>query len=186
MEQDKQIVLIESQLKKADSAVTSVVVNNQESYDAAIVVGKKLSALKKKIEEDEKSITKPINDSLKIIRDKYRPYKDSVERLIDDVKSKMKAWYEEEAKKKAIAEERIAKRVEKGTMKETTAVNKLANMETAEAGGAMTSVLKVRVTDWRLVPEQFLELKETEVKKAIRAGEVVPGVDGYYEKSVRL
>lgn len=183
---DKALQVIESQVNKCMVAGQSLVVTNQEEYDQALIVGKKVSALLKMIDEDEKKITKPINDSLKMIRDKYRPFKTQVESAKDEIKNKMETWFRSEEKKKRIAEEKIEARVLKGTMKEETAVNKLANMETVQSSGGMTSVLKVEIINIKDIPAEYLIANETAIKQAFREGKEIAGVKCFYEKTARL
>ena len=175
-------------MKNCLTATSSLAVNSQESYDQALVVGKKVSALLKVIDAEEKAITKPINDSLKLIRDKFRPFKEQVEEAKKSIGEKMSAWVRAEEEKKRIAESRIEARVEKGTIKEETAVNKLAKLEESApvAQGGMTSVLRVEIVDLKQVPVEYLLLNESLVKSDFRAGKEIAGVKCFYEKVARL
>ena len=189
METKKQITEVKDQVGKMSEAIASLpaVITNQEEYNATQEIGKKVGALLKNIDKQEKAITKPINDSLKKIRDMFRPFKTQVTEVSDDLKKRRQTWIDAEAKKAKIEEERIAKRVEKGTMREDTAVGKLADIEqkAPDAKGGMTSVLVVKVIDVKLIPEQYLMVNATQLRADYREGIEVPGVEFIYEKRAR-
>lgn len=183
-----QLTHIEEQTTKCLSLGQSIIITSQETYDIALEYGKKVSKLLKIIDEDEKKITKPINDSLKMIRDKYRPYKEQVEAVKKDVSGKMSAYIRQEDEKKRIEAERIAKRIEKGTMREDTAINKLAVAEETktQTNGSMTSVLVLTVLDKSKIPVEYMIVDESKIKDAYRKGINVEGTKCEYEKRARL
>lgn len=185
---DKSITLIESQVEKCETTLGEVVVNSQESYDHFLEAGKKVSKLLKLIDEDEKKITKPINDSLKLIRDKYRPFKERVEAKKKEIAKALSDFINAEEAKKRTEEARIAARVEKGTMKEETAVNKLNVLQDTktDTSGGMTSVLVCEVIDIKDVPAEYLIVNEAKAKADYREGKEIAGLKMFYEKRARL
>ncbi len=189
MVKDKEIVEVEDQVGKMSAAIAALpeVIETQEQYDETYEVGKKVATLLKNIDKKEKAITKPINDSLKKIRDMFRPFKSQVTEVSDTLKRRRQTFIAAEEAKKAKQESQIEARVERGTMREDTAVGKLAEIEQAapDTRGGMTSVLRLKVTDIRLVPEQFLSVDEAAIKKLYREGTETPGVECYYEKVAR-
>jgi len=183
---EPQIDTLKDQEVKMLTALSGLKITNQEDYDQATLLGKKVSAYIKSIDEKEKAITKPINDSLKSIRDLFRPFKVTAEAKKEEMKSAMLAFLKiEEVKKKAL-EEKIVARVEKGTMREDTAVNKLANIEALITTSTTTSVLKITVTNIKDIPEEYLIVNEAKIKEAFRAGTIIAGVSCEYETSIRL
>lgn len=185
----KEIIEVKDQVLKMSEAIADLpaVITNQEEYDVTHEVGKKVGVLLKNIDKQEKSITKPINDSLKKIRDMFRPFKTQVKAVSDDLKGRRQTFINAEEAKQKIEEERIEKRVEKGTMREDTAVGKLADIEkkAPDSNGGMTSVLVVKVIDIKLIPEQYLTVNESAIKADHREGIDVPGVECTYEKRAR-
>jgi len=167
-------------------AVADIKIETQEDYDNVTTLGKKISAYIKNIETKEKSITKPINDSLKEIRNLFKPFKEVAEAKKAEIKNAMITFVREEETKRKKEEERITKRVEKGTMREDTAVNKLANIETPITTGTTTSILKITVNNIKEIPEEYLIVNEAKIKEAHRAGIEVSGVTCTYETAIRL
>lgn len=180
---------VENQIEKMSEAISQLptIITSQEEYDATYEIGKKVATLLKNIDTKEKSITKPINDSLKEIRNLFKPFKTQVESVSDELKKRRQLFIQAEEAKKQIEEERIAKRVEKGTMREDTAVTKLATIEETKTDtrGGMTSVLRVKVLDIKLIPAEYLIVDETKIKQAYREGVTVEGVECFYEKVAR-
>lgn len=180
---------VENQIEKMSEAISQLptVITSQEEYDATYEIGKKVATLLKNIDTKEKSITKPINDSLKEIRNLFKPFKTQVESVSDELKKRRQLFIQAEEAKKQIEEERIAKRVEKGTMREDTAVTKLATIEETKTDtrGGMTSVLRVKVLDIKLIPAEYLIVDESKIKQAYRDGVTVEGVECFYEKVAR-
>ena len=183
---NKEITIIKEQVEKCVVATTNIVVTNQEEYDNAYNLGKKVSSLLKSIDEKEKSITKPINDSLKQIRDMFRPYKEQVEAEKVNIGKILTTYVQEEERKKKLAEEKIVARLEKGTLKESTAVRKLGEIDTADTTGKTTSVLTVTVTDLTKIPLEYFTLDESKVKEDFRAGKVIEGVICEYVTKTRF
>lgn len=184
----KELSIIKTQVTKCVSATTNIVVTNQEEYDRAYEIGKKVSSLLKMIDDKEKSITKPINDSLKQIRDMFRPYKTQVEEVKTSIGITLNNYLQEEARKKKILEDRAVARFEKGTMKEETVVRKLAEIKqsSTETTGKTTSVLTVKLIDISLVPKEYLLIDESKIKEDYRNGKTIAGVICEYVKTTRF
>jgi glutamate synthase domain-containing protein 1 len=184
----KEIETLKEQETRMLQALSNITIATQEDYDNVANLGKKVSAYIKSIDTKEKSITKPINDSLKSIRDLFRPFKEVAEAKKEEIKSVMVAFVRAEEAKRKLEEERISKRVEKGTMREDTAVTKLASIEesTVVTTGTTTSVLKMTVLSIKDIPEEYLIVNEAKLKEAYRAGIEVSGVSFTYETNIRL
>lgn len=184
----KELTTLKEQEQKMLIATEGLTITNQDDYDQAVTVGKKVSAYIKSIDTKEKAITKPINDSLKEIRALFKPFKETAEAQKSYIKSVMAEYLQAEAKKVAEAEAKIEARLERGTMREDTAVNKLATLEENKTAttGTTTNVLKVEVLNIKDIPAEFLTVNESAIKEAYRAGQEVAGVRCYYEQAIRL
>jgi len=165
--------------------IASIEINSNEDYDKAVETGKRINGLLKSIDDQEKLITKPMNEALKAARDQFRPYKEIVEGAKDLLKSKCNDYQRRQAAENAANEAKIMARVEKGTITEKTATTKLAT-QAENTVGSTTSVLKVTIVDIKLIPEEFLVVNETAIKKAYREGREIPGVTCAYEQTTRF
>ena len=185
---NKELQVIEEQITKCQEAKTKIVVNSQESYDQALAFGKKANQLLKYIDNKEKEITKPLNDVIKKTRDQYRQPKEQVNTIIKEVKDVMVEYINAENAKKKLEAERIEKRLEKGTMREDTAINKLAVAEETKTvtNGGMTTVLVIKIVDKSKIPMDYLIVDENKIRKDYHAGITIPGVTYENEKRARL
>ena len=88
--------------------------------------------------------------------------------------------------------ERIAKRIDKGTMKAETAINKLENLGSANtaASGAVGKVTtrtltKIRIINETLIPREYMSPNLPLITEAIlRKGVEIQGVEKYTEKVI--
>jgi regulator of replication initiation timing len=184
----KEKVSIKSQIEKCEKIVSTIEITSQESYDYAHKVGIKINALSKMIETEKKEITAPIKESVKKIEEKYKPWEIQVKNFKKMVGDKMVEYINAENAKKKLEEERLAKRLEKGTMRLDTVVNKLALAEETRTvtNGGMTTVLVIKVTDKTKIPMDYLIVDESKIKKDYHAGITIPGITYENEKRARM
>lgn len=140
-----------------------------------------LKTLLKNIEAEEAKIVKPAYAAYKAALAQYKPLKDKVNQGIKWFKDGMTKYQTEEAKKAAIAKEKIADRMVRGTLKPETAVAKLEKVDTPETRvGDVTFVTEyeIAIEDITKVPFEYLkvELKRAEVKKVAKEGKNIPGL----------
>lgn len=163
-------------------------ITNQVSYDQAVTYGKQVSKMEKFLDSEEKKITAPLNESLKAARALFKPYKEKCAEVKNAVKEQMTTYLNAEAAKKAEAEARDLARLERGTIKEETVVNKMVKreMESVDATGTTFKQLVIVSVDLSKVPSEYLILNESKVKADYRAGTEIPGVELTYETKARL
>lgn len=149
--------------------------------------GELLEAIKqaeKLITTRKEDITRPLMRGLASVRDLFKPLELTLDNAKKVTKAKMLAYDTLEQEKIAIEKARIEARVEKGTMREDTAVSKIASVGTGTKMKTRT-LTKVRVTDETLLPREFLTPNMTAITEAIlRQGQHVPGAEKYTEKVV--
>ena len=185
---DKELQIIEKRVAKCEELKFKIVVNSQETYDQALEFGKNVNRLIKEVDAQEKDITKPINDSLKKIRNAFRPAKDKLEAIKKEIAGVMVEYIRAEEAKKKLEAERLEKRLEKGTIREDTVVKKLALAEETKTvtNGGMTSVLVIKNIDMEKLPKEYLIVDEGKIVRDYRAGITIPGVTCEYEKRSRF
>lgn len=187
---NQEVQVVENQISSMNEIIASLpaVITTQAEYDQVYEVNKNVHKLLQAVDKKEKAITKPINDSLKQIRDMFRPFKTIVESAKKDLSARREVFIKAEEERKRKEAERVARRVEKGTMREDTAVSKLANLEeeAVDTRGGMTSVLVVEVIDKSQIPGEYLIVDETAIKAAYREGKTIPGVNCKYEKRAKI
>lgn len=146
-----------------------------------------------RIVKDRETLTKPINESLKAIRAKYKPFVDTLESAIEIVRSKMGVYQSEALRFQKAEEAKIAARIGegKGKLSIETAVKKIAEIDAPEARVATGSgsvsfrtVRKFEVMDIVLLPIEYHLANEAKIRKSMEAGIEVSGVRYFEEQSV--
>lgn len=189
----KEVEQYKGEIEKAEKYSTTLVIASKEDYQMALEEGKRVKEILDKIVSRKEEITKPLNASLKSIRELFKPFETAGENALSTIKNKMLAFTREEARKAEEAKQKLAERVERGTMKPETAVRKIEEMpeqaktvqsETAKA--TTRTVIKYRVTDKSKIPLQFMEPDMVAIKAEMRKGNKVDGVEAYEEQELSI
>lgn len=190
MDTKQEVSVVRAQVTKAASIVDNLNVENAETLASAIEIRGRLHTLAKTIKDRKEAITKPINLALKEVRSLFSPVELSTANLISQVDKQIigyKRAVDEEAKKKT---EKIAARVESGTLKPQTAAKKLAELPVVQthvktesgAGIQFRKIAKVRIVNPELIPDKYWEINEVLLRKDVLSGIVVTGAEKYEEE----
>lgn len=149
-------------------------------------VNKYADALKK----DRLSLTSPLEDSLKLIRAKYKPTEEMLKEAVDILKQKMGDFQTEQLRLQREEEQKIADKVESGYIKPETAIEKMGNVEQVDTkvktGAGSVSFREEKdftVMDVTMLPAKYLLPNEKEIRIALKAGIELPGCR-YFTKQV--
>ena len=164
----------------------STVVRTLEEFNAASDELSKLKDSLKTVEADEKSITAPINDSLKKIRGKYKPMKELLERNITVLRNALNIYKRaEDAKREAdrLALEELAK--DGASMADLVSLVDEAPM----LGGRLTTTVEAdpdkMSVEYKLdLLARVWEAAMVVVRKDVAAGRVETGVTVSKEKRI--
>lgn len=144
------------------------------------------------LEADRKAITAPIKASIKAIEAKYKPTEDQLNAIIADIRQQMSQYQTAQTKLQQIAEQKIADRLEKGTLTLPTALKKMeaipvpVNKTTTDSGSVSFKESKVlKITDENAIKAyitktqdwSFTAINETTLLAKMKAGLVVPGAE---------
>lgn len=166
-------------------------VKDDKSMALAVDMLSTINRVLDRAKEDKEKITKPLNDTLKEVRLRYKPIEEPGTEAVSELRGKISA-YQTQKKRDAEAEEaKLAARVGagKGKLKMETAVAKMADIErpadsvSTDSGMVkFRTVTKFKVTEMRDVPLEFLEINETLVKEAMKNGVKIPGIEYFTEE----
>ena len=190
---DKDVIAFKSQGTKLENRAQSVVIENLEQYKEAVDIVAKLKEYGSQIKEKKESLTKPANDILKKARLMFAPIEEQLKRAEGIIKIKLldyKRKSDEEARAK---EEKIASRVEAGTLKLETAEKKMEAIERVDntTQGSFGDVQirtnkKVRIINESLLPREYLVPDNVAIRRDALGGKQIPGVEVYEEESVAI
>ena len=138
--------------------------------------------------KDKEALTKPLNETLKGIRAKYKPTEDMLNESIASIRKEMTRYQTALIEKQRKEQEKIAERVAKGTLKMETGLKKLesmpvvANKTTTEEGSVkFREVECFEVVDITKLQQEYILPNETAIRVAMKAGIKVDGVRYYKE-----
>lgn len=199
-EAERQVTQYEEQAKELEARVAGFPVKSEADYQTGLAFVGQIKSVAKELEADRKSITDPINRSLKLINAKYKSPKDVLEHAQRALEAKLGIWHAEQERKAREAEARAlaaqqakqeklnARAEELGVapaMAAPVAPRVVAPAKSvATAGGGsvgLKPVPKWRLIDAALVPRDYLMLDEVKIGKVTRAGLDIPGIERYEE-----
>ena len=182
--ESKEIVLTKEETKAIAFSMKDI--ENADDMSEAVRV---LSILNKKadaLEADKQELTKPINDVLKRIRAKYKPFEEKLEDAIGLIRTKMSKYQTTQKKLAEAKEDKIISRIGegKGKLKPETAMAKLEDVakpenkvSTDEGMVKFKTVKKFIVVDVTKLPKEFILPNEVAIRKAMNEGKELAGVE---------
>lgn len=190
----KELETYKEQLTVAERYSTTLEVNSDDSYQGALIEGKKIKEQLEIIVSRKEHITKPLNSALKSVRDLFKPLESIGETALKNVKAKMISYTNEKERKATEAKAKIDARIERGTIKESTGEvkkfiidNSMQKTVHTEDGSATTKkVKKYYITNLADVPLDFIQVDMVKVKASFKAGFPVPGTEERLENELAL
>jgi len=188
MQDEKELSVIKEQANKELNVINTMVVTSAEEYKSAEDILIKVKTVGKMIKEKKEEITKPLNESLKHIRELFKPIETTHETAEEIIRKKMVSYRLLEEKKAEEEKLKIAKKVETGYIKPETAIKKMEDVVDVKAQlkqtGVTTSTRKlprVRIVNDKEIPREYLVVDERKVLDDLKAGKTVAGAELYYE-----
>jgi uncharacterized protein YunC (DUF1805 family) len=188
------VAIVEEKIKGMRQMVEGTVVNSQESLAAVADYIKGVKTLGKLIRSEMEKYTKPAQEIINNARAKFLPYEQECIQAEKVLKQKAGAYMDEVEAERKRKEESIANRMDKGQLKEDTALRKMEEIGEeqktvrTENGAKLTrKIIKtVKITNPDLVPDEYWVLDEVKIRKVALAGVEIPGVEVVEEKTTSL
>ncbi len=174
------------QVLNVQSVANSYTVASQEDVSAGEELLRNIRDVRRGMDERKTDITRPLMKSLASVRDLFKPLELGLTDAEKTVKSKLLAFsieHEEAAQKE---QERIAKRVEKGTMLPETAAGKMEALSDKKVKTNTRTIEKLVITDETLIPREYMIVNRVAVTEALWAGVQVPGAEMRKEKIIAV
>lgn len=181
------VPVLQKEMSPMVAQATSLVIKDADSMTTATEMLSSLNKIGDQIEGEKKKITDPLNKALKEVRSRYKPLEATLETATDAIRRKM-SDYQTKAKQIADAKaDKIADRVERGTLKPETGVAKIAELDTpaekvsTDSGSVQFRTIKHwRVTDFALLPDTHKITDEKACTLSMKSSREVAGLE-YYE-----
>ena len=184
--------LVEKQMKGIQAMVESTQVANDG--DLAEVADKisKIKKVAKFVREEMERYTKPAQFIINTARERFLPYEKECKDAELTLKGKASMYMVALEQQKKKEEEKIARALEAGRIKESTAERKLEAVVEApqtiqtKTGSSLTmkTVKKAYIIEPEKVPHEYWLIDEVRVKRAALAGAIIPGVEVREEKEM--
>lgn len=181
----KDVVALQSQ-------VTTLVIKNVDDLTQASVLREMLKKKQKSIDEEKAKMLKPILEAEKVERARWKPQEDIIKSALLQLDSSMSAYQTEARKRELEAEKKIAEQMDKGTIKPTTAIRKMGEIErsatkvtTSVGSTGFVTTPFCELEDIKLVPMEYHEVDMTKIRKLMLAGVKVKGIRYWTEERPR-
>jgi seryl-tRNA synthetase len=132
--------------------------------EARIKIKNKLAQL----EEERKEITKPINDSLKVVNDRYKTLTVPLKELKEKIENMILEYRRVEEEKRLAEEERLIEISGNPLVSVTNSVPEV--IETRDSKTTFVKKWVYETVDIKKVPRQYLMIDDSAVKEAISSG----------------
>ena len=178
----KELAPFKATISKAEAAVTALQIKTVDDLTGATELLGKIKTVGKAITQKKESITKPLNEALKNIRDFFRPVEAQWANAEQIVKGKMIDYQNEQIAKAAKETKKVEEKVEAGKMTFEKAAEKIEkvtpqkNVTTTAGAAQFRTVKEVVVDNETLVPREYLVLDMVKIRKVALAGVAIPGV----------
>lgn len=156
-------------------------IKNEKTLTEAVEILSRANKHLDYITEQKELLTKPINQTLKEIRSRYKPLEDQLESIIHDIRRQMTAYQTSVENKKLAKQLTISTNLKQGKIDLEKAVNKMANTATVDKFKTESGSLKFRptqtlkVTDIDLIPRIYFDLNESRLLSTLKQGKQVEG-----------
>lgn len=147
-------------------------ITTKEEYNLVAENVKGLKAIDKEAKLQEDSIIEPIEESIGLIRDLFKPFHNKVKDWDTNAKLMLSVFLEEQKKKLA----KVTAKFEAGKISKVSTYTSAVNEFSAPKGAAKVRKLKrVVIIDENSVPEKFKSPDIDKIEEALKNGEEVPG-----------
>lgn len=170
----KELAPVKARISKAEAYAAALVIKDEKDQSGATAALSELNRMGDDVTARKEQITKPLNAALASTRALFKPLEDGIGAATRIIKHKLITYHDEQEKAKREAEQKLADRVERGTMKPETAARKIdeiapvaASVQTSEGAIQYKKVSVARIT------KAVAELTDAQIVAHARAGYIV-------------
>lgn len=179
---------IQKQISPIVSQAQQLKITSPEEMTEASTLLTQLNKNNDRVTKEKESITKPLNEALRVERGRWKPIELQLEEAIKITRQKMSEYQTKESENAKRDADKIALRVGegRGKLKPETAAKKIEALapdkNVTVAGGSVqfVTVKHFEIVNFNLVPDEYKLADETKIRHQMRAGIEVSGVR-YYE-----
>lgn len=172
-EQGKELVEVKRQMKGMQAMLDATQVTNDVELGEVADKIKRVKTLAKIVKEKKEKFTEPAKAIITEARETYDPMIKECQNAEEVLKGRAKKYMLEQERIRIQKEEKIAARVEKGTMKPETAMNKIEAMPEVQktvrtdTGSALRMAKRrvAKITNPEMIPDEYWVIDEVRVRR---------------------
>lgn len=158
-----------------------IVIENQESYEQAGDVLKLCKKKVKDLDEERKTYTAPLDESKKLIMNKFKEVTDPIKDFIERLEKEMSKWYVLEEQRRAdlqkqLEDEAVASADDENPDVEVPVVQSIKKTKGQISTTSMVAHNTYEIIDETLIPREYLMPDEKKIGQAIRKGTEIEGI----------
>lgn len=174
---------IETQVPPMVQRAEAYTIETQDEMTGAVEMLSELNLASDRIEEEKAKVLRPLLDATAAERARWKPLETPLTQAIALMRSKITKYQTEARQKEALAQAKLAERVTKGTLRASTAADKLDLIPTADqkvstdAGNVSFRTVQVfEIEDLGKIPLTHLLPNEALIRADMKKGKQIPGV----------
>ena len=170
----KELAPVKERITKAEAYASALVVNSPDDQRGATAALSELNRIGDDVTARKEEITKPLNAALKSTRELFKPLEDGISAATRVIKNKLIAYHDEQAHIAREAAQKLADRVERGTMKPETAARKIDEIvPVAPRVNTDEGALQYKKVPVARITKAITELTDVQIVAHARAGYLV-------------
>lgn len=180
---DKEVTVIKQKAEAMQEMVDSTLVTDDKELSAVADIIKQVKTLGKEVRAKMETYTKPAQEIINKARADYLPYEKMCKDAESQLKYKANIYMTQIERARKEKEDRVAIKLEKGSIKEDTAIRQMENVgeekksvRTENSQIQRKTVQDIEVIDQELIPHEYWVVDLKKVKKVALAGIKIPGV----------
>lgn len=165
-------------------------IRDQESYKKATEMLVDVVGAEKRKDAEKDKMIKPLNQALRVERERWKP----LEAIIEKVKSLLKTKMREYIDEVEMEERKIQQKFDEGKIKkESTLQRKLdelppvpAKVVSDSGASSVSKVRKVVIENESLIPREYLVVDMVKLRRDVLSGKEVPGAKIVLENQISI
>lgn len=175
---EKEIQAIENSTKEIALKSGAIKITSQDKLLEAQDLRKRIVAGKKYLEEKKRSVLAPANDTVKAIRDFFRPYEEQLDSLDVSIGKAIISYKQVMDQKVQTKRDEIVKAVNEGKISFEEGAKRVEKQEVKVAEFKVRKIPTLEIVDESKIPREYLMPNMDKLKVAvIKENLKVPGVE---------
>jgi len=166
--------------------IKKISVSSDKEMKSAVEMLSRANLHLDEITKEKEKLTKPLNQTLKEIRSRYKPVEEKLESIITAIRTELTRYQTIQINEQKAEEDRISKLVSKGKIDMETAIQKIESapqpivaMTTNSGSISFRPVRCFEIQDHKKIPKEYILLNETMVRANT---EEIPGIKYWIEQ----